>query len=242
MGSVRSPGKVLADICGKPLLGRLIDRMAAVPGIGALVVATTNKPEDDELAAWVKNQMGVPCFRGSTLDVLDRFYQCARKYQADRIVRLTGDDPLKDPAIVQEALALIEEDLNLDYCSNTVYPTYPEGLDVEVFRFRALEQAHSNARLKSEREHVTPYIWKHPELFRLKNFSYHKDLSAWRWTVDNPSDLEFMRLIYEHFRNDPLVSFEDVITYLEQNPNIALINSGALRNESYLNSIKLDAE
>jgi len=238
MASSRLPGKVLANIAGMPMLARLIQRVSATPVINQLIVATTDTPEDNILADWVARVAGVACFRGSEQDVLDRFYHCAKQYEADLIVRVTADDPLKDPAIIKKAVDFCRASPILDYCSNTIKPTYPEGLDIEVFRYAALDRAWRESTLLSEREHVTPYIWKNSGLFTIKNFEYQSDLSSWRWTVDKPNDLEFMNRIFEHFKNNPLVNFEDVIKHLKINPELAGINAGTIRNEGYLKSIK----
>lgn len=239
MSSTRLPGKVLTDICGQPLLKWLLNRIVSVKEIDEVVVATTTNPADDELQEWL-NKESVICFRGSEDDVLDRFYWCAKERAADIIVRVTADDPLKDPGVIRQAITSLINNPNADYCSNTIHPTFPEGLDIEVFRFSALEHAFRDARLASEREHVTPYIWKNPQLFFIKEFIWERNLSDWRWTVDKPADLEFVKNIYMHFRDQPLVSFTEIINYLEKFPEILLINKGTIRNEGYLKSLTLE--
>lgn len=238
MGSTRLPGKVLKDIVGKPLIARVIDRTRAARGVDAVVVATTESPEDDALVRWIDAKGGCPSFRGPMDDVLARYYLCAQFHEADIVVRVTADDPLKDPRIIERALQLLVDDSRLDYCSNTMRPTYPEGLDIEVFRFHALERAYREAQLPSDREHVTPYIWKNPGKFNVLNFAYSRDLSSWRWTVDKPEDILFMERVYRQFVDTPLVSFESVIEWLDDHPKIREINSGTLRNEGYLKSIQ----
>lgn len=238
MASTRLPGKVLADIAGTPLLRRVIDRVNAATSIERVVVATTTDSADDELAAFVERETGCDCFRGERDDVLDRFYNCTARYEPAVIVRITADDPLKDPRIVDRAVQVLRDDTAIDYCSNTLNPTYPEGLDVEVFRASALAKAHSEARLPSEREHVTPYIWKHPDRFRIAEFRHNRDLSAWRWTVDRPNDLEFMQAVFGHFAASPLVSYLDVIEWLEEHPEVREINAAIPRNEGYLKSLE----
>jgi len=240
MGSSRLPGKVLADIAGKTMLQRIIERIAAAQSVDKVVVATTNTREDDILVDRLRKEETCDVFRGSVNDVLSRFYECANLHEAEIVIRVTADDPLKDPQIIDKAIDLLNTDLNLDYCSNTIEPSYPEGLDIEVMRFRALERAHVGAQLASEREHVTPYIWKHPDCFSILNFKSDRDLKDWRWTVDKPEDLEFVRRIYEEFGNRPLVPYQDVIAWLDVNPQIRLINSGIRRNEGYLKSIQLE--
>jgi spore coat polysaccharide biosynthesis protein SpsF len=238
MGSTRLPDKVLADISGLPMLARIIERVSVTPDINEIVLATTTSPKDDRLIDWMNaNFVHVTCFRGDESDVLDRFYKCAKLHRADLIVRITADDPLKDATIIQKAINYFFLDPTLDYCSNTIRPTYPEGLDVEVFKSSALEKAWLKAQLPSEREHVTPYIWKNVSLFKVQNFEYERDLSAWRWTVDRPVDLLFMDVIHKNFVGDLLVNFEKVIQYLDANPELIKINDEIIRNEGYLKAI-----
>jgi len=236
MGSTRLPGKVLADIGGQPLLQRLIGRVRATPNIDCVVVATTTEPTDDVLVDWCTAHE-VPVYRGSTDDVLERFWQCAQQYPAEFIVRVTADDPLKDPEVISQALALCASSPEVDYASNTLQPTYPEGLDIEVVRFRTLERAAREATMPSEREHVMPYVWKHPERFVLRGFSMKPDLSKWRWTVDKPADLELVRRIFAHFADQPLVGYQAVIAWLNENPELVAMNAGTIRHEGYFKTL-----
>lgn len=236
MGSTRLPGKVLADICGQPLIQRLIDRVKATPGIDHVVVATTIDLADDALANWCLEH-SLPVYRGSVNDVLDRFWQCAQRYKAEFIVRVTADDPLKDPEIIRKALELCDSAPEVDYASNTLQPSYPEGLDIEVVRYRALKRAANEAKLPSEREHVMPYIWKHPDRFVLRGFGMQPDLSHWRWTVDKPSDLELVRRIFAQFPDQPLVDHRAIIAWLNEHPELLAINSGTIRHEGYYNTL-----
>jgi spore coat polysaccharide biosynthesis protein SpsF len=240
MGSNRLPGKVLADVHGRPMLKWLLDRLYSVKLIDEIIVATTLSPEDDGLADWLCEN-NVEYFRGSEDDVLERFYECAKKYEANLVVRITADDPLKDPGIIAQAITIVLENPEVDYCSNSINPTYPEGLDIEVFRFSALEKSFQEAQLSSEREHVTPYIWKNPDLFKVTSFEFDRNLSYWRWTVDKPDDLQFVRAVYQEFINQPLVPFSEIISFLEKHPKIIEINiASAVRNEGYLKSLSLE--
>lgn len=241
MGSTRLPGKVLADICGKPLLQRLIERVRATPGISRVVVATTTESADDVLADWCSAQ-SVAVYRGSVDDVLDRFWQCAKQHPAEFIVRVTADDPLKDPEVIAQALALCASSPEVDYASNTLQPSYPEGLDIEVVRFRTLERAAREAKLPSEREHVMPYVWKNPDRFELRGFTMQPDLSHWRWTVDKPADLELVRRIFAHFGDQPLVGYQAVIAWLNHNPELVAINAGTIRHEGYLKTLDMEQQ
>jgi spore coat polysaccharide biosynthesis protein SpsF len=236
MRSSRLPGKVLADVAGIPMLFRVIDRTAAAETVNAVIVATTTGSEDDALADAIAARCACDVFRGSVDDVLSRYHDCAVVHRADVVVRVTADDPLKDPGVIDRAVRLLLNDPELDYCSNTLTPTFPEGLDIEAVRFDALARAHREAALPSEREHVTPYIWKNPEKFRVKNFVCERDLSDWRWTVDHPSDLDFVRRVYMQFCDAPLVPFEHVVEWLDHHPEIRSITAGIVRNEGYAKS------
>ena len=237
MGSTRLPGKILSDIEGKTMLERIIERVAASKLVDKVVVATTDEKEDDEVEAYIKKYRYCDLFRGSLDDVLRRFYECAKENNADIVIRITADDPLKDPQIIDKAVSMLMTDMELDYCSNTIVPSYPEGLDIEVLRFLALETAYKEAVLSSEREHVTPFIWKNPKRFKIQNFKFERNLSSWRWTVDKQEDLEFMRCIFKEFKNKPLVNYKEVIKFLETKPELMKINSGTIRNEGYIKSL-----
>lgn len=237
MGSSRLPGKVLAEINGKPMLEILLTRIGAATVLDEIVVAIPSESSDDVLKNWLQEH-GVRYFRGSTEDVLGRFYMCALESRADLIVRVTADDPLKDPEIINHAVRCMLDNPEFDYVSNTLFPTYPEGLDIEVFKFSALEKAYINASLSSEREHVTPFIWKNLELFKVHNFESQRNLCEWRWTVDKFEDLLFIRTIMENFKDRPLVSYLEIIKFLDSNPNFLEINTQkTLRNEGYMKSI-----
>jgi len=199
MASSRLPGKVLLDVEGKKMLERIVERISESSFINKIVVATTIEPEDDAIENFVNQNLKCEIFRGSKNDVLDRFYKCAKKYEADLVIRVTADDPLKDPQIIDKAVDIMIKDSNIDYCSNTIEPTYPEGLDIEVFRFSSLKRAFNGAVLSSEREHVTPYIWKNTHKFNIHNFKFERNLSSWRWTVDKKVDFDFICCIFKEF-------------------------------------------
>jgi len=236
MGSSRLPGKVLANLCGQPMLAVLLHRLSLAIGLDEIVVATTNAQTDNVLVDWLISN-NVAFFRGSESDVLERFWSCAKKYKAELVVRITADDPLKDPKIVTKAIDEFKSRINVDYVSNTIHPTYPEGLDVEVFSFSALDLAYRESRLISEREHVTPYIWKNPDKFGLYCFKMKPDLSHWRWTVDKPEDLIFIKKVLALLNNNIDVGYEEIIDLIQRNPELARINSNTVRNEGYLNTI-----
>ncbi len=240
MGSTRLLGKTLAPIAGRPMLGQLVWRARQIPGVDQVVVATTDKPADRAILRFAEEQ-ALPAYAGSEEDVLDRVYQAARRYGVSVIVRVTPDCPLLDPHVSGLVLGrYLEAGEALDYVSNTHPPTFPDGLDTEVFGFAALERAWRGATLASEREHVTPYIWNRPGEFRLANISHSRDLSALRWTVDEPRDLEFVRAIYARLGAERLFTMDDVLRLLEADPSLEAINAGMARNEGYAKSVRSD--
>jgi spore coat polysaccharide biosynthesis protein SpsF len=239
MSSSRLPGKVLQDIAGQPMLLRVINRIRHAESIdNAVVVTSTDKYDDDIEALCCEN--GVAFFRGSLDDVLDRFYQAALYFHVESIIRITADCPLLDPKIVDKIVHTFRNGA-FDYVSNTIECSYPDGLDTEVFSFATLKRAWQEALMKSEREHVTPYIYKHPELFRLKNIKHDVDLSSLRWTVDTMRDLEFVRAVYSHF-NDSSFGMSEILLLLRDHHEIFDLNAGQQRNEGYQKSLREDAE
>lgn len=232
MASSRLPGKTMLPIWeGKGALELMLERVQPATTIDRLIVATTDTSADDPLEALCA-RLGVFCFRGAEDDVLDRYFQAARAMEdVTAIVRLTADCPLHDAGVVDEVVETFLRG-NFDYVSNTLECTYPDGLDTEVFSFDALERAWHEARLPSQREHVTPYIRSNREQFRLHNVRCATDLSALRWTLDEPLDLEFLRAVYRHFG---AISFgmRDVLRLLERQPHLSKINEEISRNEGY---------
>ena len=195
MGSLRLPGKMLMDLSGEPLIMRTLKRAMAIPGVDVVVLATTNLQEDNQLIEMAESAK-IQSFAGNPEDVLDRYYEAACKHGAKTIIRLTGDCPLLDPTVSTSVLSrFIQGDV--DYVSNTNPPTFPDGLDTEVFSFDALHAAWREATLKSDREHVTQFISRQPERFKSANISNHTDLSHLRWTVDEPEDFAFVRKVYK---------------------------------------------
>ena len=234
--SSRLPGKVLLPLAGAPMLARQIERVRRARAIGRLVVATSLDPADDAIAE-VAAQAGLGCFRGSLEDVLDRFYQAAREHRPGHVVRLTADCPLADWEVIDRAVGFAL-DGGHDYASNTLKPTWPDGLDVEVMTFAALEAAWREAKSPAEREHVTFHIYSHPERFRLGSLENDIDLSGMRWTVDEPSDLEFVRAVYDALYPDrPAFTTRDILQLLRERPELMEINQGIGRNEGLRRSI-----
>jgi spore coat polysaccharide biosynthesis protein SpsF (cytidylyltransferase family) len=239
--SSRLPGKVLRPILGEPMLFRQIERIRRARRIDRLIVATSIDRSDDVLASECAIR-DIECTRGSLTDVLDRFVCGARAYGPDIVVRLTGDCPLADPELIDAILVRFEVG-DLDYLTNADPPTYPDGLDVEAMKFSGLLVAHHEAKLPSEREHVTSFLRAHPERFRLGNLRSPHDLSAMRWTVDEPQDFEFVSAVYEGiYPGKPNFTTADVMEFLDANPQLQLINSSIERNEGLKKSIQKDAK
>lgn len=241
MGSTRLPGKMTKLIAGRPVISYVFERAEFAKELDEVWLSTTTDPSDDVLSAWA-NKNNVLCFRGSVNDVLDRYYQTALMAKADIVVRLTGDCPLLDPEVIDRVvLEYKNKAKECAYVSNIHPPTYPDGLDVEVFSFFALEKAIKEASFTSEREHVTPYIWKHPELFTQHNVTNSVDLSSHRWTLDTQDDFEFISKIIGacSVRKD-IYGMEDILKVLDKHPEWAGINAQYKRNEGYAKSLLLD--
>ena len=199
IGSTRLPNKVLLDLEGKSVLEHVILRLSRSKLISEVVVATTIKKQDLAIVRLCANR-DFSVFCGSENDVLDRFYQVAKLFEPDHIVRITADCPLMDREIIDKVIQKhLAEDT--DYTANILEATFPDGEDVEVFKFKTLIKAWRNASLSSEREHVTPYIRKHQELFKQANLVSLENLSTKRWTLDNKEDYEFIREIYKYLYN-----------------------------------------
>ena len=241
MGSTRLPNKVLMELEGKSILEHAINRISAAEHIDEAVIVTTIEKRDLAIVGKCA-ELGIRVFCGSENDVLDRFYQAAKLLKPDHVVRALCDCPLADPKVVDK---IIETHLEagVDYTSNTIKPTYPDGIDLEVFTFNALKTAWKEAKLSSEREHVTPYIYKHPEKFKLLNVEHEKDVSKKRWTVDEEKDYEFVKQIYKClYPGNNLFGIELVLKFLEDHPELEKINQGFERNEGYAKSLNEDKE
>jgi len=238
MNSTRLPGKVLLDIEGMPLIQRVIDRVSC-SNVSKLVVATTESAQDDNLVEWCKKN-SILYFRGSENNVLGRYYECAKFHNADVIVRVTSDDPFKDPFVINEAIDVLING-QYDYVSNTILPTFPEGVDIEVFTFNALERCFNEATLDSEKEHVTPYIWKNNISFSLSNITYERNLSSLRWTVDYKEDLDFSRALYRHLKHKKCFAMKDVLNILDKHSELYDLQREVVRNEGYIKSIQGDS-
>lgn len=238
MGSSRLPGKVMADIAGRPMLARVVERVRRAKTIRLVAVATSLHSSDDPIADLCRKE-NIAFFRGSDDDVLDRFYRAAKVFHADVIVRLTADCPLHDPAVMDETVnALLEGDA--DFVSGGMKTTFPDGLDAAAFPMAVLERMWKEAKLASDREHVTSYIHRHAEQFRMKTIRCDRDLSFLRWTVDEPRDLEFVRAIYAHL-GEASFGMQEVLDLLKRCPELNEINAGIHRNEGYAKSLMAES-
>ena len=239
IGSARLPGKVLLKIMEKTILEYVVERVKRAKHIENAIIATTIRKEDSGVAD-LASDLGADVYRGADEDVLDRFYQAAKLFGIKHIVRITADCPLIDSQIIDKVVELYFRS-KADYCSNTLKETFPDGEDVEVFSFNALHSAWKNARLSSEREHVTPYIKKKPSIFKLVNLENNIDLSDKRWTVDTKEDFRFIKAVLESLRPvKPDFDTEDILEFLKQNPHLEEINKGIMRNEGYSKSLNED--
>jgi glutamate-1-semialdehyde 2,1-aminomutase len=228
MDSTRFPGKVLKPILGTPLIEILLQRLGRATRVDQIVLATSADPNNDELAAHA-DKLGITVYRGSEHDVLDRYHAAAALAQADIVVRITGDCPLVDPALVDAAVTALRK-AGVDYASNTDPPTYPDGLDVEVFTAEALQTAWQEARRPHEREHVTPYL-RAPGRFRVLGLRNETDLSAQRWTVDEPCDFEVVAAIFRHFHPRRDFSWREVAQLAQREPALFAANRHLIRND-----------
>ncbi len=244
MGSSRLPGKVLKEVNGVPLLKYQFERVKQSLFVFETVIATSVGEENDVIAEFCE-QNQISCFRGSEDDVLSRYYECAREYKADIVVRLTADCPLIDPRVIDEVVKIYMEN-DYDFVANTAPPegfTYPEGMDVEVFSFKLLERAAREAEKPSEREQVTHYFWQNPQLFSTYRIDLERDFSVYRLTVDYPEDLDVTEaVIYGLYPKDPLFTMHDMIKFLDANPVIKEKNSCFRPNTGWQSAYQKDKQ
>lgn len=229
MGSTRLPGKVMRSIQGRPMIDLLLERLGRARRLDAIVVATTGQSEDTALAQHVE-ELGFRVSRGSRDDVLARYLDAARDAEADVIVRITGDCPLVDPELVDDIVGAYLDQPGLDYAGNTDPPTWPDGLDVEVFSRAALERAAAQAQSRHDREHVTPYLRRAEDMARLC-VRQDNDLSALRWTVDEPEDFQVVSAVFGHFHPDTAFGWRQVLALHQEAPELFAANHVHTRNQ-----------
>ena len=241
MGSTRLPGKVLRAVAGRPMLAHIVERVRACRSIGTVVVATSDRPGDEPIRQ-MSAAGAVSCFSGSEDDVLDRFYRAAIMFGGDPVVRVTADCPLVDPSLLATLMTEYETG-NYDHIGVATGAgalfldtgRYPDGLDAECFSFAALERAWREATSAEDREHVTPYIWRHTDLFRCGQLTSAHDYSQLRWMVDNEADFAVIARIYEAlYRTDRVFVIEDVLRYLADHPELGATNAAFVGKERYL--------
>lgn len=226
MTSTRLPGKVLKTVMGKPLLEYQIERLRRVKSADEIIIATTTNDTDLPLVQLCEC-LRIPYFRGSEEDVLSRYYGAASEHNLDIIVRVTSDCPLIDPLVIDKVIGFyLEHRSRYDYISNSLKRSYPRGMDTEVFSFVVLEEAYLEAQAQPAREHVTPFLYQHPERYRLGNVALEKDESVQRWTVDTREDFELIRRILEAlYPVNPEFTLEDILALLLKYPEWLGINA-----------------
>ena len=229
-GSSRLPDKVSLDLGGRPLLVRQVERVRRARLAGRVAVITTTEPSDDELVALCQHY-GIEVFRGSALDLLDRHYQAARHFgETGGVVKIPSDCPLIDPAIIDKVLGVYNETAGqYDFVSNLHPATYPDGNDVEIMTFPALETAWRAAVRPLEREHTTPFFWENPDRFRLANVAWETGLNysmSHRFTIDYPADYEFIKAVYDALHpTNPNFGLADILDLLKHRPDIYALNA-----------------
>ncbi|OXB91657.1 cytidylyltransferase domain-containing protein [Parageobacillus galactosidasius] len=225
-GSTRLPGKVLKKVLGKTLLEYQMERVKRAETINEIIIATTTKEIDDPIVQLCQ-KLSIPYYRGSEEDVLSRYYEAATEFNVDVIVRLTSDCPIIDPDVIDKVVRYyLKNQDQYDYVSNTLTRTYPRGLDTEVFPYEVLKRVHEEAKELTHREHVTAYIYHHPDQFRLCNVSNEKDESKHRWAVDTAEDFFLVKNILETlYPINSLFTLEDVIQVLQDKPEWIKINA-----------------
>lgn len=232
-GSTRFPNKVFADINGKPLLWHVVNRLKYAEMIDDIIIATTVNPKDDKIEEWC-NAESVKCFRGSEEDVLNRYYSASVAFPSDVVVRVTADDPFKEPVVIDKVIRrLIDE--KLDLVTNNFPPSFPEGLDCEAFTYSVLELMEKTTQDSFEREHVTQYVYHNPDKFKIGNVASDTQLSSYRWTIDNAEDYEMVKEVYAKRKKNSkgILLMDEILEILRKNPEISKINSQVKRSAMY---------
>ena len=237
MGSSRLPGKIMKRVDGKFLLDYVIDQLKSSKKIEKIVVATTTLPIDNLICEHLSSK-NITFFRGSSNDVLDRYFQCAKKFSINTIVRITADNPLIDPNIVDLVIDKYNN-TKCDYGTNCLPRTFPYGTEVEIFSFKKLYEVWQNAKKPSEREHVTPYFYNNPDLFKIINLEHSKNISNLRWTIDQENDLKLFQTIISKINHRPIL-LNDILALYSKEPKLFEQNKPIIQNEGYIKSLKDD--
>ena len=232
-GSTRLPNKIFADIDGKPLLWHVVNRLTYVKSIDEIIIATTTNPADDRIEEWCSEQ-NVKCYRGSENDVLNRYYEASVANPSDVVVRITADDPFKEPSVIDKVITTLIED-GYDLVTDNFPPSFPEGLDCEAFTFDVLRTMEMSTQDSFEREHVTQYVYHNPDKFRIGNVSSGTNLSHYRWTIDSEEDYQMVKAVYGNRDKDAqgILLMDEILSILKKNPEIAEINSTVKRSAMY---------
>lgn len=232
-GSTRFPNKIFAEIDGKPLLWHVVNRLKYTTMIDDIIVATTRNTEDDKITDWCRHEH-IKYFRGSENDVLNRYYNASLAFPSDVIVRITADDPFKEPNIIDKVIKKLIDD-RYDLVTNNYPPSFPEGLDCEAFTFNVLKKMETSVQNAFEREHVTQFIYHNPDMFKIGNILSEKPLAHYRWTIDNKEDYDMVNAIYRkrQGKNKNILLMNEILDILKQNPKIAEINSKVKRSAMY---------
>ena len=231
-GSTRFPNKVFTLIDGKPLLWHVVSRLKYSKNIDDIIIATTTNSVDDEIERWCYEN-SIHCYRGSENDVLNRFYNASKQFPSEVVVRITADDPFKEPAVIDK---IIDTYMNggYDYVTNNFPPSFPEGLDCEVFSSKLLVEMEEKSNDSFEREHVTQYVFRHKENYSIGNVSNEQNLSYLRWTIDTFDDLEMVKEIYDHRDGkNGILLMSEILEILGKYPEIIKINSNVARSSMY---------
>lgn len=239
VSSTRLPGKVLKPLLGEPMIIRQLERIKRCRMLEKIIVATSDSQSDDPLVS-VLESTKIDVYRGSLDNVLDRFYNAATLYMPEHVVRLTGDCPLIDPVVIDKVVETHLQQGN-DYTANAVKATFPDGLDVEVMSYSTLKEVKDKAKLPSELEHVTQYIHNNHQQYKIGHVKNNCDLSAMRWTVDEPEDLEFVEEVYNRlYPILPNFEMNDILDLLDKEPKLQEINSMFERNAGMKKSLIKD--
>jgi spore coat polysaccharide biosynthesis protein SpsF (cytidylyltransferase family) len=235
MSSTRLPRKTLLPLSNQPVLSHIIYRLQNCKNLNDIILATSTDPSDNVIIDWC-NKNRIKYFRGSLNDVLDRYYQAAKYYNIKNIVRITSDCPVIDPNIVDEVIQGFFSD---QYDVYSLIGEFPDGLDCQVFSFKAISKAWKEAKLLSEREHIGLYMEKnHPELFKIGGLKKFSGLSNFRWTLDEFQDYEFLKEVFSRlYEKDKIFYSKDILELMKKEPNLMKLNSNIVRNEGYLKSL-----
>jgi spore coat polysaccharide biosynthesis protein SpsF len=246
ISSTRLSGKVLRKIENEPMLYHVINQVRGSKLIKDIIIVTTTMPQDEVIVKYCKKN-NIKCFRGSSTDLLDRYYKCAKKFGIDPIVRITSDCPLIDPKVIDKAITKFLKG-SFDYVANNLEKhegkwdnstcNFPQGMTVEISSFKTLEQAWKKAKKPSEREHVFPYVQFNPKLFRISNFKHPGDLSFIRCTVDRFDDLQFVSELFKRFpKNKKFIEIKDIVKIIKKESELVKINNRIAFDEGYKKSL-----